>query len=105
MSYPDKSNIRVFLIDDEKAILTSCSQTLRLSGYETETFECAHNALKMLERDMPVVIISDIRILSYVSYYCFVLLFVVLLVLFSLVVIFVCVFLCVFFLGVFVGLL
>lgn len=61
MSYPDKRNIRVFLIDDEKAILNSCSQTLRLSGYETETFECAHNALKMLERDMPVVIISDIR--------------------------------------------
>ncbi len=54
-------NIPVLFIDDEEHIRRAGSQTLELSGYNVTALEAARQALEIVVRDWPGVIISDIR--------------------------------------------
>ncbi len=51
----------IAIVDDEKDMRQSISQWLALSGYETETFASAEDALAKLGPDYPGIVISDIR--------------------------------------------
>ncbi|MDG1458819.1 MAG: sigma-54 dependent transcriptional regulator [Pseudoprimorskyibacter sp.] len=51
----------IAIVDDEKDMRQSISQWLALSGYETETFASAEDALNKLGPDYPGIVISDIR--------------------------------------------
>lgn len=53
--------MKIAIIDDEKDMRQSISQWLALSGYDTETFESAEEALKVLGPEYPGIVISDIR--------------------------------------------
>ncbi|MBD3679279.1 MAG: sigma-54-dependent Fis family transcriptional regulator [Rhodobacteraceae bacterium] len=53
--------IKIAIVDDEQDMRQSISQWLALSGYETETFANAEDALKGLGSDYPGIVISDIR--------------------------------------------
>ncbi|MEM8978199.1 MAG: sigma-54 dependent transcriptional regulator [Pseudomonadota bacterium] len=53
--------MKIAIVDDEKDMRQSIGQWLALSGYETETFASAEDALNALEPDYPGVVISDIR--------------------------------------------
>ncbi|TNF64725.1 MAG: response regulator, partial [Rhodobacteraceae bacterium] len=53
--------MKIAIVDDEKDMRQSISQWLALSGYDTETFACAEDALKVLGPDYPGIVISDIR--------------------------------------------
>lgn len=52
---------RVVIIDDEADMRASISQWLTLSGFQTETFGSADEALRRLAPDFPGIVISDIR--------------------------------------------
>ncbi|KAJ56783.1 Fis family transcriptional regulator [Actibacterium mucosum KCTC 23349] len=52
---------RIAIIDDEKDMRQSISQWLSLSGFETETFASAEDALKSIGPDYPGIVVSDIR--------------------------------------------
>ena len=54
-------SIEVFVIDDEKHLRITVSQTLALDGYQPKSFEQAEHALHQLSPDWDGVIISDIR--------------------------------------------
>ena len=56
--------IKILIIDDEKDMRQSISQWLSLSGFETETFADAGDALKGLNHDYPGVIVTDIKMPS-----------------------------------------
>ena len=56
--------IKIVIIDDEKDMRQSISQWLSLSGFETETFADAGDALKGLNHDYPGVIVTDIKMPS-----------------------------------------
>jgi DNA-binding NtrC family response regulator len=56
--------IKIAIIDDEKDMRQSISQWLSLSGFDTETFASAADALKGLDYDYPGVIITDIKMPS-----------------------------------------
>ena len=51
----------VAIVDDEPDMRESISQWLSLSGFHTETFSSAEDALKSIGPDWPGVVITDIR--------------------------------------------
>lgn len=53
--------MKIAIVDDEQDMRQSISQWLALSGYDTETFASAEDALKRLGPDYPGIVISDIR--------------------------------------------
>jgi len=53
--------MKIAIIDDEKDMRQSISQWLALSGYDTESFASAEEALKALGPDYPGIVISDIK--------------------------------------------
>ncbi len=53
--------MKIAIVDDEQDMRQSISQWLALSGYDTETFASAEEALKVLGPDYPGIVISDIR--------------------------------------------
>ena len=53
--------MKVAIVDDEEDIRQSISQWLALSGFDTESYPSAEEALKVIGPDWPGVVISDIR--------------------------------------------
>ncbi|QQA41352.1 sigma-54-dependent transcriptional regulator [Pelagovum pacificum] len=53
--------MKIAIVDDEKDMRQSISQWLALSGYDTETFASAEDALKGLNPDYPGIVVSDIK--------------------------------------------
>ncbi len=53
--------MKVAIVDDEQDMRQSISQWLALSGFDTETFPSAEEALKSIGADYPGVVVSDIR--------------------------------------------
>lgn len=53
--------MKIAIVDDEQDMRQSISQWLALSGYDTETFGSAEDALKVLGPDYPGIVISDIK--------------------------------------------
>ena len=53
--------MKIAIVDDEKDMRQSISQWLALSGYDTETFASAEDALKQLGPDYPGIVVSDIK--------------------------------------------
>jgi len=53
--------MKIAIVDDEQDMRQSISQWLALSGYDTETFASAEDALKVLGPDYPGIVISDIK--------------------------------------------
>lgn len=53
--------MKIAIVDDEKDMRQSISQWLALSGFDTETYANAEEALKKLGPDYPGVVVSDIR--------------------------------------------
>ena len=53
--------MKIAIVDDEQDMRQSISQWLALSGYDTETFASAEDALKALGPDYPGIVITDIR--------------------------------------------
>lgn len=53
--------MKIAIVDDEKDMRQSISQWLALSGYDTETFASAEEALGSLGPDYPGIVISDIK--------------------------------------------
>jgi len=53
--------MKVAIVDDEQDMRASISQWLALSGFETETFGSAEEALRGIKADYPGVVITDVR--------------------------------------------
>lgn len=53
--------MKIAIVDDEKDMRQSISQWLALSGYDTETFASAEEALGAVGADYPGIVISDIK--------------------------------------------
>ena len=53
--------MKVAIVDDEKDMRLSISQWLSLSGYDTESFASAAEALGVVGPDYPGIVITDIR--------------------------------------------
>ena len=53
--------MKVAIVDDEADMRQSISQWLALSGFDTETYGSAEDALKSIGPDFPGVVVSDIR--------------------------------------------
>ncbi len=53
--------MKIAIVDDEQDMRQSISQWLALSGFDTETFACAEDALQKIEPDYPGIVITDIR--------------------------------------------
>jgi DNA-binding NtrC family response regulator len=53
--------MKIAIVDDEKDMRQSISQWLALSGFETESFASAEDALKGLSADYPGIVVSDIK--------------------------------------------
>ena len=53
--------MKVAIVDDEADMRASISQWLALSGFDTETYASAEEALKAITPDFPGVVISDIK--------------------------------------------
>ncbi|PYG34731.1 sigma-54-dependent transcriptional regulator [Pelagimonas varians] len=53
--------MKIAIVDDEQDMRQSISQWLALSGYDTETFGSAEEALGTLGPDYPGIVISDIK--------------------------------------------
>ncbi|PVA06141.1 sigma-54-dependent transcriptional regulator [Thalassorhabdomicrobium marinisediminis] len=53
--------MKIAIVDDEQDMRQSISQWLALSGYDTETFPSAEEALKGLGQDYPGIVVSDIK--------------------------------------------
>ncbi|MEO1239373.1 MAG: sigma-54 dependent transcriptional regulator [Pseudomonadota bacterium] len=53
--------MKIAIVDDEKDMRQSISQWLALSGFDTETFQSAEDALKSLGPEFPGVVVSDIK--------------------------------------------
>ncbi|TCS60203.1 sigma-54-dependent transcriptional regulator [Primorskyibacter sedentarius] len=53
--------MKIAIVDDEQDMRQSISQWLALSGYDTETFASAEDALGTLGVDYPGIVISDIK--------------------------------------------
>ncbi|MGR3468139.1 MAG: sigma-54-dependent transcriptional regulator [Shimia sp.] len=53
--------MKIAIVDDEQDMRHSISQWLALSGFDTETYANAEDALKHLGPDWPGVVISDIK--------------------------------------------
>jgi len=53
--------MKIAIVDDEQDMRQSISQWLALSGFDTETYPSAEDALKSLGPDFPGAVISDIK--------------------------------------------
>ncbi|MEM6825217.1 MAG: sigma-54 dependent transcriptional regulator, partial [Pseudomonadota bacterium] len=53
--------MKVAIVDDEQDMRQSISQWLALSGFDTETYSSAEDALKSVGPDYPGVVVSDIK--------------------------------------------
>lgn len=53
--------MKIAIVDDEQDMRQSISQWLALSGFETETFASAEDALKSIGADWPGVVVTDVR--------------------------------------------
>ena len=53
--------MKVAIVDDEQDMRQSISQWLALSGFNTETYGSAEDALKVVGADYPGVVVTDIR--------------------------------------------
>lgn len=53
--------MKIAIVDDERDMRQSISQWLALSGYDTEAFASAEDALKSLGPDYPGIVVTDIR--------------------------------------------
>ncbi|MEM9975431.1 MAG: sigma-54 dependent transcriptional regulator [Pseudomonadota bacterium] len=53
--------MKIAIVDDEQDMRQSISQWLALSGFDTETYSSAEDALKSVGADYPGVVVSDIR--------------------------------------------
>ena len=53
--------MKIAIVDDERDMRQSISQWLSLSGFETETFASAEDALKGVGNDFPGIVVSDIK--------------------------------------------
>ena len=53
--------MKIAIVDDEKDMRQSISQWLALSGFDTEAFASAEEALKVLGNDFPGIVVSDIK--------------------------------------------
>ena len=53
--------MKIAIVDDEKDMRQSISQWLALSGFDTETFASAEDALRGLSPDYPGIVVSDIK--------------------------------------------
>lgn len=53
--------MKIAIVDDERDMRQSISQWLALSGFDTETFASAEDALKGLGNDYPGIVVSDIK--------------------------------------------
>ena len=53
--------MKIAIVDDEKDMRQSISQWLALSGFDTETYASAEEALKGLGTDYPGIVVSDIK--------------------------------------------
>jgi len=53
--------MKIAIVDDEKDMRQSISQWLALSGFDTETYASAEDALKVVTADYPGIVVSDIR--------------------------------------------
>ncbi|MGR3320590.1 MAG: sigma-54-dependent transcriptional regulator [Pseudooceanicola sp.] len=56
-----QKGMKIAIVDDEQDMRQSISQWLALSGYDTEAFASAEDALKVLGPDYPGIVISDIK--------------------------------------------
>ncbi|WP_375690831.1 sigma-54-dependent transcriptional regulator [Pseudooceanicola sp. LIPI14-2-Ac024] len=56
-----QKSMKIAIVDDEQDMRQSISQWLALSGYDTEAFGSAEDALKVLGPDYPGIVISDIK--------------------------------------------
>ena len=54
-------SMKVAIVDDEQDMRQSISQWLALSGFDTETYASAEDALKSIGQDWPGVVVSDIK--------------------------------------------
>ena len=55
------AQMKVAIVDDEQDMRASISQWLSLSGFDTESYSSAEDALRTVGTDYPGVVISDIR--------------------------------------------
>ncbi|KPP91295.1 MAG: two-component system, NtrC family, C4-dicarboxylate transport response regulator DctD [Rhodobacteraceae bacterium HLUCCA08] len=53
--------MKIAVVDDEQDMRQSISQWLALSGYDTETYPSAEEALKGITADYPGIVVTDIR--------------------------------------------
>lgn len=53
--------MKIAIVDDEQDMRQSISQWLALSGYDTETFASAEDALKGVGQDYPGIVVSDVK--------------------------------------------
>jgi DNA-binding NtrC family response regulator len=53
--------VKVAIIDDEADMRQSISQWLALSGFDTETYASAEEALRRIGADFPGIVVSDVR--------------------------------------------
>ena len=53
--------MRVAVVDDEKDMRLSITQWLTLSGYETESYSSAEDALTQIGSDYPGIVVTDIK--------------------------------------------
>ena len=53
--------MKVAIVDDEADMRQSISQWLALSGFDTEVFPSAEEALKTIGPEFPGVVVSDIK--------------------------------------------
>ncbi len=53
--------MKIAIVDDEQDMRQSISQWLALSGFDTETFATAEEALKVLGPEFPGAVVSDIK--------------------------------------------
>jgi DNA-binding NtrC family response regulator len=53
--------MKIAIVDDEQDMRQSISQWLALSGFDTETYASAEDALKAVGADYPGVVVSDIK--------------------------------------------
>ncbi|MBN2887315.1 MAG: response regulator, partial [Chromatiaceae bacterium] len=58
----NQSSCQVLFIDDEQHIRAANRQTLELAGLEAQVFERAEQALALIARDWPGVLVCDIRL-------------------------------------------
>jgi two-component system C4-dicarboxylate transport response regulator DctD len=54
--------IKVLLIEDDDAVRIGSEQALRLAGFDVESFASSERALAGIERGMPAVVVSDVKL-------------------------------------------